>query len=107
MRRVDQRTDDRVVVECRDGVPTRFRRPARTVGAGEVRLVGPRWYQVRAVIATWSRSTPWWRGGTGRPADRRIWRVEARPVRGADPATGVFDLVALPDGRWRLGRIHD
>jgi hypothetical protein len=120
-----------LTVQCRDGVPVLFRRPARTRGAAVLR--GPRWYRVRAVVASWSEVTPWWRlrsvalrptgaGGSGDRTpgdrtlgDRTVWRVEARPAR--EPLTvkgaprgqriDVFDLVEHPDGRWLLLRAHD
>jgi Family of unknown function (DUF6504) len=120
-----------LTVQCRDGVPILFRRPARTRGAAVLR--GPRWYRVRAVVASWSEVTPWWRmrsgalrsagagssgadtSGDRSSGDRTVWRVEARParepltVKGARRGQGidVFDLIEHPDGRWLLLRAHD
>lgn len=94
------------------------------------RLEGPeqflwrgRLWQVRAVLAHWVETGPWWQsagaravigsdapeastgpGGTDLLAEREVWRVEAR--RGRDPGPdggGVFDLsFSWTDGRWQL-----
>lgn len=120
---------ERLTVQCRDGVPVVFCRPARTRGAAV--LGGPRWYRVRAVVASWSEATPWWRvrsASLRTSGDRTVWRVEARPMRepsrGAGGDSGrsdsrrsdsgrdragieVFDLVEPPDGPWLLVRAHD
>ena len=78
-----------------------------------------RLWKVRAVVAHWVETGPWWQGsGTTGPAgaaadpvaERELWRVEAG--RGA-PASrqsgdeqetyGVFDLsFDWTDGRWQL-----
>jgi hypothetical protein len=88
-------------VRCRDGIPIRFGRPE--VRRGQARIRGPRWYRVRAVLASWVSSPAWWR--TRAVEDSRIWRVEAR--REPDGSIGVFDLVERPDGAWTLARTHD
>ena len=74
-----------------------------------------RLWKVRAVVAHWVGTGPWWQGagadtGPGsRPSDpiaeRELWRVEAgRGVQVADAETyGVFDLsFDWTDGRWQL-----
>lgn len=81
-----------------------------------------RLWQVRAVLAHWVETGPWWQtpavralvgtddtGATPAPgpgpdllAERELWRVEAG--RGSDAgATGVFDLsFDWADGSWQL-----
>ncbi len=82
-----------------------------------------RLWKVRAVVAPWGETGPWWQGGGGGAgaggaacdpvAERELWRVEAgrgaQAVRRADatdgePETyGVFDLsFDWADGRWQL-----
>ena len=78
-----------------------------------------RLWKVRAVVAHWVETGPWWQGtGTGGVAsdlvaERELWRVEAgRGIqhgrqtarRSEDPETyGVFDLsFDWTDGRWQL-----
>ena len=78
-----------------------------------------RLWKVRAVVAHWVETGPWWQGsGTGGAAsdlvtERELWRVEAgRGIqhglqaarRSEDPETyGVFDLsFDWTDGRWQL-----
>ena len=82
-----------------------------------------RLWKVRAVVAHWVETGPWWQGGGGGDgasgaacdpvAERELWRVEAgrgaQAVRRADatdgePETyGVFDLsFDWADGRWQL-----
>jgi hypothetical protein len=82
-----------------------------------------RLWKVRAVVAHWVETGPWWQGsgaasGAGGAAsdlvaERELWRVEAgRGIqhglqaarRGEDPETyGVFDLsFDWADGRWQL-----
>ena len=81
-----------------------------------------RLWKVRAVVAHWVETGPWWQAGTapddGRGpaltdpvAERELWRVEAGrgaplvAARGqADHETyGVFDLsFDWTDGRWQL-----
>jgi hypothetical protein len=107
-----------LTVHCRSGVPVRFRRPDRR--RGQALLRAAQWYRVRAVVASWSESPPWWRVTPGAdrlvsaatdasqrtaPIDRRVWRVEARTE--PQGPLGVFDLVELPDGGWALARAHD
>ena len=77
-----------------------------------------RLWKVRAVVAQWVETGPWWQGGhaddrasgsttvsTGGSladlvAERELWRVEAG--RGAE-TYGVFDLsFDWTDGRWQL-----
>ena len=89
-----------------------------------------RLWKVRAVVAHWVETGPWWQGGTSDPgtdsatgpaadpvAERELWRVEAG--RGAhlsrqassqasswgdeQETYGVFDLsFDWTDGRWQL-----
>ncbi len=77
-----------------------------------------RLWKVRAVVAHWVETGPWWQagsdrgettGGSGAATDllteRELWRVEAgRGMQPADPETyGVFDLsFDWADGRWQL-----
>ena len=75
-----------------------------------------RLWKVRAVLAHWVETGPWWQqatpsderepdGGAGLVAERELWRVEAgrgRDLEGLDVA-GVFDLsFDWTDGRWQL-----
>ena len=76
-----------------------------------------RLWKVRAVVAHWVETGPWWQtavrsgGGRAEPAaadlvaERELWRVEAG--RGMSSAAqesyGVFDLsFDWTDGRWQL-----
>jgi hypothetical protein len=85
-----------------------------------------RLWKVRAVVAHWVETGPWWQGGTGSTpagaatdpatdpvAERELWRVEAgrgaqAPLRASRPddepdTYGVFDLsFDWTDGRWQL-----
>lgn len=82
-----------------------------------------RLWKVRAVVAHWVETGPWWQGsattsGAGGAAsdlvaERELWRVEAgrglqpglpAARRSEDPETyGVFDLsFDWTDGRWQL-----
>ena len=85
-----------------------------------------RLWKVRAVVAHWVETGPWWQGGRdgatddvageGRRtvadlvAERELWRVEAgrgipdgRQQAGDQPSYGVFDLsFDWADGRWQL-----
>lgn len=78
-----------------------------------------RLWKVRAVVAHWVETGPWWQPSTGGPAtdpvaERELWRVEAgrgaqggarRHDRPADEQEtyGVFDLsFDWTDGRWQL-----
>ncbi|EON23358.1 hypothetical protein CF8_2690 [Nocardioides sp. CF8] len=72
-----------------------------------------RLWKVRAVLAHWVETAPWWQpaqesaGGTAEPVvnadllvERELWRVEAG--RGIS-STGVFDLsFDWSDGHWQL-----
>lgn len=66
-----------------------------------------RLWKVRAVLAHWVETRPWWQeAGSGDPvAERELWRVEAargRDLLGLDVA-GVFDLsFDWADGCWQL-----
>ena len=79
-----------------------------------------RLWKVRAVVAHWVETGPWWQGtGIGSPrdgaaddlvAERELWRVEAgRGIQVADTETyGVFDLsFDWTDGRWQLVGCQD
>ena len=82
-----------------------------------------RLWKVRAVVAHWVETGPWWQGGSeggsdgSRPraitdlvAERELWRVEAgrgiqggRQQVGDQQSYGVFDLsFDWTDGRWQL-----
>jgi hypothetical protein len=76
-----------------------------------------RLWKVRAVVAHWVETGPWWsRGGEGATigdllTERELWRVEAgrgmRGTKGDDTddtdVSGVFDLsFDWSDGRWQL-----
>ncbi|MGZ4448538.1 MAG: DUF6504 family protein [Nocardioides sp.] len=102
-------------------------------GDGSAGVEGPeqflwrgRLWKVRAVLAHWVETAPWWQSsgvravlgseeGTGRSAEggeprprgsdllveRELWRVEAG--RGGPDSGGVFDLsFDWSDGRWQL-----
>ncbi len=78
-----------------------------------------RLWKVRAVVAHWVETGPWWQGAgaagraattTDLVAERELWRVEAG--RGLQPAGaetyGVFDLsFDWTDGRWQLVGCQD
>ena len=77
-----------------------------------------RLWKVRAVVAHWVETGPWWQGGfdgdrpataTDLVAERELWRVEAgRGIQGGrqqagEQSYGVFDLsFDWTDGRWQL-----
>ena len=83
-----------------------------------------RLWKVRAVLAHWVETGPWWSSpgvraviGSGeeqaeetvpRPlgdliTERELWRVEAARGRDVDDTGGVFDLAFdWADGRWQL-----
>ena len=88
-----------------------------------------RLWKVRAVVAHWVETGPWWQASTGEDrgegvsdlvAERELWRVEAgRGAQGRQPVDrphgraddrdgeqdtyGVFDLsFDWTDGRWQL-----
>lgn len=66
-----------------------------------------RLWKVRAVLAHWVETRPWWQetGSADPVAERELWRVEAargRDLLGLDVA-GVFDLsFDWTDGCWQL-----
>ncbi|NYE38500.1 hypothetical protein F4692_003648 [Nocardioides cavernae] len=76
-----------------------------------------RLWKVRAVVAHWVETGPWWQGvdrasdpttcpttelATDLVAERELWRVEAGRGRELD-TYGVFDLsFDWTDGRWQL-----
>jgi len=70
-----------------------------------------RLWKVRAVVAHWVETGPWWQGAVpDLVAERELWRVEAgRGVQVADTETyGVFDLsFDWTDGRWQLVGCQD
>jgi uncharacterized protein DUF6504 len=107
-------------VETRMGLVSGVEGPEQFLWRGRL-------WKVRAVIAHWVETGPWWQSGsaravigsdepvtpatpgTGRGADllgeRELWRVEAGrgPVGGAGDGGGVFDLAFdWSDGRWAL-----
>ena len=76
-----------------------------------------RLWKVRAVVAHWVETGPWWQGGTAGTVaesdlvtERELWRVEAgrgiadgRAQAGEQQSYGVFDLsFDWTDGRWQL-----
>ena len=88
--------------------PVEVRR-GQTEGPDQFLWRGRLW-KVRAVLAHWVETRPWWQAATPEPgadlvAERELWRVEAargRDLEGLDVA-GVFDLsFDWTDGRWQL-----
>lgn len=73
-----------------------------------------RLWKVRAVVAHWVETGPWWQAATGSGAqatsvdlvaERELWRVEAGrgSASAAQESYGVFDLsFDWTDGRWQL-----
>jgi len=68
-----------------------------------------RLWKVRAVVAHWVETGPWWQGRSDLVAERELWRVEAgRGAQvgmreGAEDNVGVFDLsFDWTDGCWQL-----
>ena len=68
-----------------------------------------RLWKVRAVVAHWVETGPWWQSAPADPVDpvaeRELWRVEAgRGIpTGTQESYGVFDLsFDWADGRWQL-----
>jgi hypothetical protein len=76
-------------------------------------------WKVRAVVAHWVETGPWWQGGPDGSrsgtaddlvAERELWRVEAgrgmpegRQQASEPQSYGVFDLsFDWTDGRWQL-----
>ena len=110
-------------VEVRQGSPEEPGGPAE--GPQQFLWRGRLW-KVRAVLAHWVETGPWWQShdaraalGTDEPgavlapagdllAERELWRVEAGRGRpdptGEEPSTsGVFDLAFdWAEGRWTL-----
>ncbi len=108
-------------VEVRRGLVTGVEGPEQFLWRGRL-------WKVRAVVAHWVETAPWWQssgvravvgsddvgglpGGSVAPSgdllvERELWRVEAG--RGAGPTSevdggGVFDLsFDWSDGRWQL-----
>lgn len=93
--------------------PVEVRR-GQTEGPDQFLWRGRLW-KVRAVLAHWVETGPWWHTtgtdqqeaapGADLVAERELWRVEAgrgRDLEGLDVA-GVFDLsFDWTDGRWQL-----
>jgi hypothetical protein len=108
-------------VETRMGLVSGLEGPEQFLWRGRL-------WKVRAVIAHWVETGPWWQSGEARavigsdePAagaddrrgppsadllgERELWRVEAGrgPGRPVDDGGGVFDLAFdWSDGRWAL-----
>ena len=71
-----------------------------------------RLWKVRAVLAHWVETGPWWQGSSSGPpmvgadllAERELWRVEAgRGLAETGDGGGVFDLsFDWSDGHWQL-----
>lgn len=97
-------------VEVRKGL-------VRGPGASDERSEGPeqflwhgRLWKVRAVLAHWVETGPWWQHQADEEetrslgdllVERELWRVEAG--RGGPDVGGVFDLsFDWTDGRWQL-----
>ena len=113
-------------VEVRRGYGEGLGGPTDLEGGPEQFLWRGRLWKVRAVLAHWVETGPWWQspgvravigtdepveagtgvvetgpGGVGLLAERELWRVEAG--RGADDVGGVFDLsFSWDDGHWQL-----
>lgn len=71
-----------------------------------------RLWKVRAVLARWVETGPWWQGEDDARSlgelltERELWRVEAG--RGGPGTHGVFDLsFDWTDGRWQLVGCQD
>jgi len=89
--------------------PVEVRR-GQTEGPDQFLWRGRLW-KVRAVLAHWVETGPWWQQaaeterGADLVAERELWRVEAgrgRDLEGLDVA-GVFDLsFDWTDGHWQL-----
>lgn len=86
-------------------------------GSGEGAGEGPeqflwrgRLWKVRAVVAHWVETGPWWNAPadassptTDLLAEREMWRVEAGRGLGEAMRSGVFDLsFSWTDGSWQL-----
>lgn len=86
--------------------PVEVRR-GETEGPDQFLWRGTLW-KVRAVLAHWVETGPWWQDTAARVdlvAERELWRVEAG--RSQDVA-GVFDLsFDWTDGCWQLVRCAD
>jgi hypothetical protein len=68
-------------------------------------------YAVTEVLSAWREAGVWWRTAEGsarldvaQDAGRRVWRVEAVPVRGGSAV--VVDLAWEPSG-WFLSQVVD
>jgi hypothetical protein len=96
-----RRYDERVQVDHRDNEPVAFVR-------------GHRGYVVRAVLAHWWETGPWWQAtdlaapvqaGTVRDDERELWRVEAvAPGR----SSVVVELAhSWSTGRWSVVAVLD
>ena len=74
-----------------------------------------RLWKVRAVLAHWVETGPWWQPGpvgADLLAERELWRVEAGrglvAAGGEGDGGGVFDLsFDWSDGRWQLVGCED
>ena len=86
-------------VEVRKGWVTGMEGPEQFLWRGRL-------WKVRAVLAHWVETGPWWQGsGTAADllAERELWRVEAGRGPGGPGDGGVFDLsFDWSDGRWQL-----
>jgi hypothetical protein len=99
-------------VEVRKGL-------VRGPGLSDERSEGPeqflwhgRLWKVRAVLAHWVETGPWWQGQEESRSlgdllvERELWRVEAGrggPDVGWPNSDGIFDLAFdWTDGRWQL-----
>jgi Family of unknown function (DUF6504) len=110
-------------VEVRRGQVTTGDGPGGPVEGPEQFLWRGRLWKVRAVLAHWVETGPWWQssgvravigtdetasgssaGSADLLAEREMWRVEAGRGADDDPTTrGVFDLsFSWDDGRWQL-----
>ena len=78
-----------------------------------------RLWKVRAVVAHWVETAPWWQQAGARVVlgddpsasvrrhddlllEREVWRVEAGRGAAAGVGAGVFDLSFDSEGRWQL-----
>ena len=88
-----RRYDEPVEVERRDDEPAAFVRRGRR-------------YRIRAVLAHWWETAPWWDGARASDDERELWRVEAVPVYGSSVV--VADLCfAWATGTWTVRAVLD
>lgn len=91
-------------VEVRKGWVTGVEGPEQFLWRGRL-------WKVRAVVAHWVETAPWWQPTDDQSGDqtgdllveRELWRVEAGRGVAVDDGGGVFDLsFDWGDGHWQL-----